>query len=565
MVNWIKYIHRQPAVVLCFVFMFLLALRPIEAFDTFWQLQSGKYIWQTKSFIYTDLFSIAAEVPRIEHCWLSDLIFYGLYSLGGYGLLGLLKPLLMTLCAVLLWCWNRRLGVASTVVLPVLGLCLLASEASWLVRPQLWTFVLSLLYLHLLFAGRELGLRAWLWLVPVMALWANLHAACVFGFVLVGLFWLGELIRFFRRQTTGASLVALALVGMLVFAAAFINPYGYKIPLILFGNINLHDIDNPGQLLNMEWLPPTFAQVPLFYGVMLLWGVVILVRLRRLDPMEAIFYLAFLYMGLSMIRHTTLVVLLTGYFLPAGVAAAFPALTQPKPGAWLRWGTLAVLAGMLVLRGYQGFIGVGLKESEYPVAATEFLLREQLPAPLYNSYDWGGYLMWRLYPDYLVFVDGRSDSPATFSASSLVDARRPEWSQLLDDYKINTIMTRTCFYDTGAPLNLIDGLTRHPGWALIYGDDTALIFVRRVELLREYWEGRELPATRAYTTMRAEAARLLAEDDSRTRVHLALGRAALNLGELSEALHHYRRHLAFDPQNREAQNAVTLLPGRIAP
>ena len=543
---------------------FLLALRPIEAFDTFWQLQSGKYIWQTQSFIYTDLFSFAKDVPRIEHCWLSDLIFYGLYSLGGYGLLGLLKPLLITLCGVMLYRWNRQQGIAAAVALPVLGLCLLASEPSWLVRPQLWTFVLSLLYIHLLYAGRQRGLRAWLWLVPLMALWANLHAACVFGFVLVGLFWLGELVRFFRRQTSATALVVLALVGILVVAAAFINPYGEKIPMILFGNINLHDIDNPGQLLNMEWLPPTFAQVPLFYGVMLLWGVVILVRLRRLDPMEAIFYLAFLYMGLSMIRHTTLVVLLAGYFLPAGVSAAFPALTQPKPGVWLRWGTLAVLAGMLVLRGYQGLIGIGLKESEYPIAATEFLLREQLPAPLYNSYDWGGYLMWRLYPDYLVFVDGRSDSPSTFSASSLVDARRPEWSQLLDDYKINTIMTRTCFYDTGAPLNLIDGLTRHPGWALIYGDDTALIFVRRVELLREYWEGRELPATRAYTTMRTEAARLLAEDDSRTRVHLALGRAALNLGELSEALHHYRRHLTFDPQNREAQNAVKLLPGRIA-
>lgn len=555
--------YRVP--LLAGLLFFLLALRPIEAFDTFWQLQSGKYIWQTKSFIYTDLFSIAAEVPRIEHCWLSDLIFYGLYTLGGYGLLGLLKPLLVTLCAVLLWRWNRQRGVDSGIVLPVLGLCLLASEPSWLVRPQLWTFVLSLLYLHLLFVGREQGLRAWLWLVPLMALWANLHAACVFGFVLVGLFWLGELIRFLRKEASRASLIQLAAVGLLVVAAAFINPYGYKIPMILFGNINLHDIDNPGQLLNMEWLPPTFAQVPLFYVVMVLWGVVILLRLRRLDPVEAIFYLAFLYMGLSMIRHTTLVALLAGYFLPAGVASAFPSLAQPKLGPWLRWGTLAALAGLLMLRSYQGFIGVGLKESEYPSAATEFLLREQLPAHLYNSYDWGGYLMWRLYPDYLVFVDGRSNSLDTFNASSAVDSRRPEWSQLLDDYKINTVMTRTCFYDTGAPLNLIDGLTRHPGWALIYGDDTALIFVRRVEPLREYWEGRELSKTRAYATMRAEATRLLAEDDLRTRVHLALGRAALNLGELSEALYHYRRHLAFDPQNREAQNAVKLLPGRIAP
>lgn len=53
--------------------LFLLALRPIEAFDTFWQLQSGKYIWQTGAFIYTDIFSITKDVLRVEHCWLSDL------------------------------------------------------------------------------------------------------------------------------------------------------------------------------------------------------------------------------------------------------------------------------------------------------------------------------------------------------------------------------------------------------------------------------------------------------------------------------------------------------------
>ncbi len=34
---------------------------------------------------------------------------------------------------------------------------------------------------------------------------------------------------------------------------------------------------------------------------------------------------------------------------------------------------------------------------------------EQYPGELFNSYNWGGYVLWRLYPNYLSFVDGRTD------------------------------------------------------------------------------------------------------------------------------------------------------------
>ncbi|WP_432821840.1 hypothetical protein [Trichloromonas sp.] len=550
---------------LCLVTLALLALRPIEAFDTFWQLQSGKYIWQTGAFIYTDLFSIAKDVFRLEHCWLSDLIFYALYSLGGYGLLGLLKPLVIAACGLLLYRWNRLRPVEPAILLPVLSLCLLASEPSWLVRPQLWTFLLSLLTIHLLFVGRQRGLRAWLWLVPIMLAWANLHAACVFGFVLIGLFWLGELVRYLRRQTTALALVQLAGVGLLVLGASFVNPYGYRIPMVLLGNINLHAVDNPGQLWNMEWLPPTFEQVPLFYLVMSVWGLLVLLRLRRLDPVEGIYFLAFLYMGLSMIRHTTLVALLAGYFLPLAVQQGVPYFSRPALRPLLRGGTLLVLAGMLLYWGAAGVLGVGLKESEFPVGATAFLQKHKLPANLYNSYDWGGYLMWQLYPDYLVFVDGRTDSLETFNASSEIDNRWPNWSKALDDYDVNTVLTRTDYYDTGAPLNLIDGLVSSPGWALVYSDDVALVFVRRQERFRAYWESLQLPSVQAYETMYDRARRALEEDSSRSMALLALGRSSIRLGRIAECLEHYRHYLAIDPQNREAQAAVSLLSGRIRP
>jgi hypothetical protein len=547
-------------------FFFLLAFRPIESFDTFWQLQSGRYLWQTHAFIYQDIFSIAKDVFRLEHCWLSDLIFYLFYSLGGYPLLTLLKPLTIALCALLLYRWNVRRGVESALALPTLTLCLMASEPSWLVRPQLWTFVFSLLYIHLLFSGRQKGLRSWLWLVPIMLAWANLHAACVFGFVLIGLFGVAELIRAVKGQTSWGEWGKLVGVGFLTLAVSFVNPYGYRIPMVLLGNFNLHAIDNPGQLWNMEWLPPTFAQVPLFYIVMVLWGVLILCRLRRVDPAEGIFFLAFLYMGLSQIRHTTLVALLAGYFLPMALQEVVVPLWRkwwPRLPllALCRWGTMVVLLGLLLQRILTGALGVGLKEEQYPVAATDFLIEHCLPANLYNAYDWGGYLMWRLYPDYLVFVDGRSDSMETFNASTQVDNRWEGWRETLDRYGINTALIRTCYFDTGEPVNLLDGLVRDPDWALVYRDAVAVIFVRKTADFQ--WGPLVMPSVLAYETMLAEAQRLYDADPRyRSPALLTMGRASFHLQRYPQALGYYRQFLEIEPDNREARLATSILEAR---
>ena len=83
---------------------FILAMSPIEAFDTFWQLQSGKYIWRTGNFIYTDIFSLAFDAYRLEHCWLFDIILYISYITGGYALIGLV--------------WCAGLGLLAIVLLP---------------------------------------------------------------------------------------------------------------------------------------------------------------------------------------------------------------------------------------------------------------------------------------------------------------------------------------------------------------------------------------------------------------------------------------------------------------
>jgi hypothetical protein len=530
--------------------VFLLALRPIESFDTFWQLQSGKYIWQTGQFIYQDTFSLAADVFRLEHTWLHDIILYLFYSAGGYQLLSLLKPAIIALCGYLLLLRSIRLSVDPVVAVLVLLVSVIGSEPSWLVRPQLWTFLFPILYLLILFSGRDRGWRRWLWLIPIMLFWANLHAGSVFGFVLIGLFATGELWRVFTNKQQWQRFFELVVVGGLTFAIAFLNPYGYKIPLgQLLAHLNQHKVltgDAPiGMMGNMEWLPPSFEQVPLFYLIMVVWGLLILLRFRKLDPAEGIFFLAFLYMGVSQIRHTTLVALLAGFFLPLAFKEFLESIKSSRNRSFPVVRGVVIL-GLIATSVY--FImpfanrpwGWGLKETEYPVGAANFVASNSLPGNLYNSYDWGGYLMWQLYPKYLVFVDGRSTSARFFRQSSVIDAADAGWRGYLDENSVNTIITRTSFYDTGEPVSLVFSLAKDKDWTLTFADGVSLVFVR-TELLPE--RVTPLEKSLAFESMYQEASRLLEEDSQRTRAPVSMALAAWKLGRQQQAVQIYEEQI----------------------
>lgn len=554
--------------------VFVVALRPIESFDTFWQLQSGKYIWQTGQFIYQDTFSLASEAFRLEHCWLHDIFLYVTYLAGGYTLLSLLKPLVITLCFGLLLRWSLKRGVDTAYALPVLTLCLLASADSWLLRPQLWTFLFALLYMHLLYLGRERGLSAWFWLIPLMLVWANLHAACILGFALIAAFWVGEFWRAWRGTGSWRSLGILTLCSLFAFAVAFVNPYGSRIPVgQLLGHLKQNKVatgDAPvGMVGNMEWLPPSFEQVPWFYVVMFIWGATILWRLwrRKMDVAELAFFLGFSYMGFNQIRHSALVALLAGYFLPAAIHEIGQVYLNRRP-IFSRVLNVLRLAAVITLFLWiatafaRGQLEWGIKPYEFPIAATDFVLEQKPSGNLYNAYDWGGYLMWRLYPAYLTFVDGRSTNDHYFQASSQIENSWDGWQQTLADEKVNLIITRTCFYDSGGPQNLIDQLARTRDWVLIFQDETAVVYVRSTAENQNLIKKFGMPNQFAFRTMLAEATRLQNEGYPRPRSWLALGRAHYALGNSEAALAAYRHFLQKTPGNREAQTMVALLTGR---
>ena len=107
---------------------------------------------------------------------------------------------------------------------------------------------------------------------------------------------------------------------------------------------------------------------------------------------------------------------------------------------------------------------------EFPARAVAFLQQHPPAGPIFNHYDWGGYLIWKLYPSTLVFIDGRADVYGQSLFHDFADTYefKSSWQQILQRWHIQTVIV---------PPNsaLAAGLRSSPGWIISYQDSQAMI------------------------------------------------------------------------------------------
>jgi hypothetical protein len=128
----------------------------------------------------------------------------------------------------------------------------------------------------------------------------------------------------------------------------------------------------------------------------------------------------------------------------------------------------------------------GESEAEnFPKAAVAFLAEQQPPGPILNHYNWGGYFIWKLYPRYRVYIDGRADLYGDafmdqFAATYYLTAR---WREELERWQVCTVIL-----PPAAPL--VTALKAEPAWKQVYADSQAVVLTRS--------EGTENPQPRRF-------------------------------------------------------------------
>ena len=469
---------RNVFLIIVVLGLFGMAVRNVLDPDVWWHLKTGEYIAAHRAVPQTDPFSYTrAGQPWVAHEWLSEILMYGLYRVVGWKGLSVVFALILcaSFCILYLRCpENTYLSGAITVW----GAW--ATTPVWGVRPQVVSLLFTSVWLLILERSERRPQLLW-WTLPLTVLWVNLHAGFALGLALLALFLAGEFLeRFLSVQplaATSGRLRSLALAFLLNLVVVPLNPNGvrmYSYPLQTLRSKAM-------QSYISEWGSPNFHRADYWPFLLLLLAVVAglawsstKVRLR-----DMLLLVGSTFAALSSIR-----------LIPLFVLIAVPLIARTTK-SWVRDRSSArarrrMAFNAVILVAMAAFVAAHItvvfrqqhqmEAEHFPADAAAFLAVHPPDQPIFNHYDWGGYLIWKLYPRTRVFIDGRADlyGDAMFQQFMQAYLLTNDWQQTLTRWHVGTVI---------APPDsaLATGLRNHPGWSVGYEDARAVIFLSKPE------------------------------------------------------------------------------------
>lgn len=477
------------------LFIFSLACRPIVDPDFWWHLKTGQYLLQSRSIPHVDIFSaVFAGKEWITHEWLSEVFIFAVYRVAGFGGLVITFGFLITLAFALIYQRSRKRADHIYITGSAMVLGALAAAPTWGVRPQVFSFLFAAVFLKVLDDYQEeRSKRSIWWLIPIMCLWANLHAGFAVGIVIISIVIVGNVLNGLlgraSRSSTWQKVRPLILVLVSSLAVIVLNPNTTRIYAYPFETLT-----SPAMMKFIEeWRSPNFHQAmfqPLALFIVALIAVLALSR-RRIDSVQ-----------LLLLAGTSWGMLRSGRNVPFFVLVATPLLAEHS-WIWMssqRWGRwlkkpenrpsgasdklkialnlllLVITPLALVAVRVQHTVAeqAGVEAEKFPQSAMQFVGTHHLPEPVYNEYHWGGYLIWKLYPNYRVFIDGRADvyGDKFFEEFMATHAGEPGWKENLRKYGVRTVLI--------TPDSALASLLREDGsWDKVFEDPQAVIFINK--------------------------------------------------------------------------------------
>ncbi|MBA3530798.1 MAG: hypothetical protein H0T73_02600 [Ardenticatenales bacterium] len=482
----------------------LFAMPITEALDNdmWWHLRTGEAILRD-GIPRQDIFSFTVPHHQwITHEWLSEVVMWGVYQVAGFPglILAFAAMIAFAFWLVYLRCVGRPYLAAFLVVLAGM-----AAAVVWGVRPQMFNVFFLSLYIHIIegFKAQRAALlaagepptaasnafpRRFLLLPLLSVLWVNFHSGYLLGVVLLGTYMVGEALQLYagQRDERGVDwwgVRQLAIATGLTFLASLLNPNGYELwiyPFLTLGSDVM-------QTRIVEWWSPNFHDIYIWPFALLGAVGVASLALSRKRPSwtDLLLFMGTGAAGLISVRHIPIFAVTASPIIARHLLSAlagsrvYPLLSgeQPEEPPNPRMMPInLLLIGLMGLFVMVHFTSVLQKMPEslakrYPVAAVDFLEQEGLAEKrIYNSYNWGGYLIWRGVP---VFVDGRADvyGDAFLTLYFKGFGGETDWYKPLDDYDADYVLMEPS-------RGLVTFLSLSEEWREIYRDKVAVIFER---------------------------------------------------------------------------------------
>ncbi|HWB84074.1 MAG TPA: hypothetical protein VG675_08040 [Bryobacteraceae bacterium] len=474
--------------------------------DTGWHIRTGQWILAHHRVPAHDIFSFsrAGDVWYAWE-WLWDVLFAWLYMHGGLAIVVLASMLVISFTYTLLFRLVRR-RASSIVAIIFMMLAAVSSSIHWLARPHLFTLLFLVLFygaLENVRAGRTrmFGRVPYLWVLPFATiLWTNLHGGFFAGILLVGTYGVGELLRAVfaaeseERRTAARCAWHYVCCAAGCLAASLVNPYTY--------HLHVHVVDYLADPYQGQHIVEFFSLS--FHHPMAIFFEAVIVAatmasfwyISKRQFIEPLVMLMWMHAALVSARNIPIFTLLAAPMAAGAVEEWLKLLPQLQIAAWARsaaksfrqvaaeldeidvvrrWHVVSACAVVLV--GSILFAPAPPRKfrsdydpKSYPAAALAVLDRDP-HSRIFTSDEWGDYLIYRLYPQTKVFVDGRSDFYGRdFEEKYLAVMNvKYNWEKTLDGFGIDTILL-----PTDAPL--AGALKESSRWRLIYDDGISLVF-----------------------------------------------------------------------------------------
>lgn len=461
--------------------------------DLWHRLALGRYFFATHSLPAHDVFSYLSEpTPLRDHEWGCGLLFYALYQTGsGWGLV-LFKLVIFTMVLLIIdrnaRAYDHRRGMLALSWMALVALALLPTFAST-VRCLIFTNLFFALWLHWLSRLRA-GYNVPMWFfVVTAALWANLHGGFIAGLGLIALYAVGEKLN---RRPSGY----FVRIGLASAAATLLNPYTYH----LWGS-TVKAVISPRAYI-YEWGATPLWDFSYFgfkllaivtVGTALIW---LIKRSWQWDWVAVLTTGATLYLAVRHLRHIALFSIVASMFTYRAIAMlreqyaveCGPICVRLKNYLSVAYGTVLAALSLFLLTHGDG-LNLRVGEPDYPVNAIHFLETQSFAIleganrpPLQNQkhllvpFNWGSYAMWRLYPSWLVSMDGRYElvySQKTYTAQSdfFFNRPNPDADRLVSPEPPDAVLLSR---NTALEQRLINQFNFH----LVYQDDMAAVLTR---------------------------------------------------------------------------------------
>ncbi len=576
------------------VVVYLCAFK-VFTIDFWWHIKAGEIMWKTRSFITTDPFSYTrvGQPYGGGYCWLSEIVFFLVFRLGGSTGIILLRTLLTIVTMGIILTIDRKMVWPK--ILPVLW-AVYVMRTHLMDRPQLFSFLFTALflwggcrYLTARINGTvtpSLRNRLLAGAVIIEVLWANFHAGVgIIGLVVIGAVIMQILWEHFRSSARSPEMFPgdirfLIMVFIGAAAATFVSPEPFR----FIANLILTSTDRTFGLMN-EWQPRSLPDYIATFGVFWILALGTLAISRR----QVLFSLSLLaatgILSVQMFRNGPF------FILSAITVTTYQLGWTPYRKGVLRSAQsrfLMILGSILVMFGMTWYfrhhirwelpsnlLGYG-SFSSFEKAA-DYLDRADLKGRMFNAGDAGSYLLYHGYPDRPVFYSGinfdfgydfiRKMSDAGIDASA--------WKRLEDRYGFTYAILDYAEMRVDDSFGYSIHLHGNPSWKLVYVDDWAAVYAKDVpenraaikrdayalitpERLTNETVFSDLPK-KQWSAATEELRRVIAGDPRSIKARMILGRHLLEQRNPAEALILAEEAVKAQPYSPEVHELLGLI------